>query len=123
MAQNFEFTGTVKAISDVQSGISSQGKEWQKQTIVLEDSEQYPQSIVLEAFNKSDQVAKINVGDCVKAQFNLKAKEYNGKTYQTVSLWRFDVISKCGKSTDTYTPPSFEPQCPNPEIDDDGLPF
>ena len=88
-----EFTGVVKVITPVQSGQSSKG-EWQKQTFVLEEVEdQYPNSIVLEALNKQNEMDKLQIGATVKALFNIDAKEYQGKYYGANKLYKVEVLN------------------------------
>ena len=88
-----EFTGVVRVITPVQSGQGNNG-EWQKQTFVLEEvAEQYPNKLLLEAFNKQDEIAKLQIGATIKALFNIEAKEYQGKYYGANKLYKVEVLN------------------------------
>ena len=88
-----EFTGVVRVITPVQSGQGNNG-EWQKQTFVLEEvAEQYPNKLLLEAFNKQDEIAKLQIGATIKALFNTDAKEYQGKYYGANKLYKVEVLT------------------------------
>ena len=93
MANSIQFLGFIKQVSPVQTGTSASGKNWEKQTIVIEEQGEHPASVVIEAFNKPDEVAKCKVGNEVKAHLNLRANEYQGKWYQKVDLWRVEIIT------------------------------
>ena len=88
-----KFTGIVTAISQKTTG-ESNGKKWEKQSFVLtEKKDKYPQSILIEAFNKPSEIEKIQIGDEVEVQFNMNAKEYKGVFYGSNSLWRLNVLN------------------------------
>ena len=92
-----KFTGVVKVITPKESG-DKNGKAWEKQSIVIEEvADKYPQSVLVEAFNKTEEVAKIEVGDTVDVLFNVSAKEYNGRYFGSNGLWKFDNIVKAVK--------------------------
>jgi len=93
MAQSFEFTGKVKAISQIETGVKND-KTWEKQTIVIEENneEQHKAGIVIEAFNKPDECKKCVVGAVVKAFYNPQANEWQGRYFQKNGLWKIEVL-------------------------------
>lgn len=86
MNESNKITGVIDHISE-QSGTSKAGVAYNLRTLVIREvSGQYPQGAVIEAFGgKADHV---QVGDLVDCYFNLKAREYNGKWYNTISAWK-----------------------------------
>lgn len=87
-----KFSGQVTAISEPKTGQGTKG-EWVSQTIVItEQAEKYPQSIAVEAFNKQDEVSKIQVGCTCDVFFNMEAKEYQGRWFGSNRLWKFENI-------------------------------
>ena len=65
-----KFTGIITAISAKQSGESANGKHWDKQNfVVTEQKDRYPQSLLVEAFNKSEIISKLQEGDEVEVKF------------------------------------------------------
>lgn len=114
MANEMKFTGKVTVITPQQSGETTKGT-WVKQTVIIEeDKSQYPQSVAIEAFNKSDEVAKIQVGVTCDVYFNMSAKEYQGRYFGSNNLWKFDNV--VGNSQPTV-------QQPAPQEEGNGLPF
>ena len=92
MANQMKFTGKVTVITALQSGETSKGT-WVKQSVVIEEvKDQYPQSIVIECFNKAEEVNKISVGCTCDVIFNVSAKEYQGRYFGANSLWKFENI-------------------------------
>jgi len=83
------FTGKIKQISPLTSGTSNSGKDWSKQNIWVEEiDKEYPNSMVFEAFNKPlDGFAN---GMIVNVDFNAKGSEYNGKLYNSLSIWKIE---------------------------------
>ena len=107
-----KITGKVLSIS----GIETVGQNaTEKQTIVVEETgQEYPQSVTIDALNdKVQQLAGISEGDEVTAHFNLKAREYNGRWFQNVNLWKVEKLSASNES---------KPATP-PEQDEKPLPF
>ncbi|MBP5217791.1 MAG: DUF3127 domain-containing protein [Bacteroidales bacterium] len=109
-----ELEGKIKQKLSRQSGQSSRGA-WEKQEFILEYQDgNYPADVMVTAFG-SDKVADLDryqVGDAVKVSFNLRAREYNGRWYNDVRLWK---ISPAGQNTAVQAP---APQAPAPGIDD-----
>jgi hypothetical protein len=93
-----EVKGTIKHIGDLQK-VSD---KFQKQDIVLVlDAEtKYPQLVQFQVTQANCiKLASLKIGDEVKAQFNLKGREWNGgkgtQYFNTLEIWQ---ISKEGKA-------------------------
>lgn len=86
-----KFKGRVVSIGKVQTGTSKAGKDWKKQDVVLEEEgTQYPDSLSVTFFNKE---INFSVGDLVDIDFNIKATEYNGRHYNNLSTFNWEVIN------------------------------
>lgn len=80
----FFVDGIITNVLPVQSGVGkSSGKEWHKQTAVLQTSEQYPKSIAFDMFN--DRIIPLQVGQSVHVQISLESREYQGRWYTNVN--------------------------------------
>ncbi len=97
-----EIEGRIKQKLARQSGQGAKGT-WTKQDFVLEYQDgNYPADVCLTAFG-NDKVAdldKYQVGDSIKVAFNLRAREYNGRWYNDVRVWR---ISPAGQGAPQQT--------------------
>ena len=115
-------TGVITWKSEVTTGTSQKG-EWKKMNIVLhcDNKPQGYEDIVLSVFG-ADKVDTINSvgGARVRVTFSINAKEYNGKRFNDVSLFKIEK--------DEQPAPSPAPQTrniPASELDpkDDDFPF
>lgn len=89
-----EIKGKIIAKLPTTKGVSANGKEWEKQDFVVETTEQYPKKLAITVMG-NDKIQQVPpVGSEVKVDFNHDAKEYNGKWYNSINLWKIEVISK-----------------------------
>ncbi len=64
-----------------------------KRLLIVEYAEnpQYPETISFEAVNtKTALLDNLVPGETVNVHFNLKGREYNGKYYNTLSVWKVE---------------------------------
>ena len=107
-----EVIGTITHILEQQKGTSANG-EWTKQTfVIVEDKDQYPKSIAIDVFNEKVNIPAI--GTKVNASINIDSREYQGKWYTNIGVWKMDII---GETTHEIPPPT------NEAIESDDLPF
>ena len=117
-----ELEGTLRQKLGVQSGTSARG-QWAKQEFILEFPDgNFTAQACFTAWGQ-DKVAELDkyqVGDKIKVAFNLKAREYNGRWYNDLQIWR---ISPAGAAAPTapgapaypvQSAPSFPAQTGNP---------
>ena len=132
-----ELEGTLRQKLGVQSGTSARG-QWAKQEFILEFPDgNFTAQACFTAWGqeKVAELDKYQVGDKVKVSFNLKSREYNGRWYNDLQMWR---IAPAGQAAAPSFPaqgaPSFPAptgnQAPAPTLDDmpadnpeDDLPF
>lgn len=111
-----ELEGTIRQKLGVQSGTSARGN-WAKQEFILEFPDgNFTAQACFTAWG-SDKVAELDkyqAGDRVKVSFNLKSREYNGRWYNDLQVWR---IAPAGTSAPVQAPaPSYD--APAPTVDD-----
>ena len=83
-----EIEGTVHRVLPVVKGQSARG-EWQKQEIVLEQPGDYNRKVCLSFWgDRVLDVAKLREGDKITASINLESREYNGRWFTEVRVWR-----------------------------------
>lgn len=99
-----KFEGKLTWVSSKQEGTSAAGNAWAKVDIVVtENNTAYPNELLATAWNdKLEQFAGIKVGDDVVVEFDMKVREYNGRRYQDIKLWK---IAKAGQPVQTATAP------------------
>jgi hypothetical protein len=83
-----EITGKVVQKLQVESGMSKAGKEWKKQSIVIETPGEYPKKVCFTLWgNKIDEV-QLQEGETISAKIDIESREYNGRWYTDVKAWQ-----------------------------------
>ena len=87
-----EITGKVVRLGALTEGTSARGP-WRKQDLIIETEEQYPRTVCLTCWtNQIDEIQKFAPGQSIKAQIEISSREFNGKWYTDVRVWRFDPV-------------------------------
>lgn len=79
----------------VQTGVNKENKPWKKQDFVFEDyGVMYPNVIVATIFGE-DKLARFTAkeGDLVDVDFHYKAHEHNGKWFNEISVYDFNLTT------------------------------
>lgn len=87
-----EESGRIIAALEPRSGVAkSTGNPWKVQEFVIETqtNSQYPRRMVFEVFGE-DKLNEFNiqVGENLTVSFDIDAREYNGRWYNSVRVWR-----------------------------------
>ena len=112
--------GKLSSKLSVESGTSKAGKEWKKQSFVVDTGAQYNPEICFQLFgeDKIEMLNHHNEGDQVEVSFNLSSREYNGRYFHNVDAWRIENIGASGVSAMKEAP-----EFNAPATEDDDLPF
>ena len=87
-----EITGKVVRLGALTEGTSARGP-WRKQDLIIETEEQFPKTVCLTCWtNQIDEIQKFAPGQTIKAQIDLSSREFNGKWYTDVRVWRFEPV-------------------------------
>ena len=82
----------LKAKLEPQSGVGQQsGKEWVKQTVILEETDsKYPKTIALTAWGSvQSDIDKVAIGTEMDCEIKVESREYNGKWYTDAIMLGF----------------------------------
>lgn len=93
-----EFQGIVKKLLPVRSGVSQRtGNEWKALPFVFEyfenPTDRYADSVVLETFD-TNVIDNLKEGMEVRCGFSHRTREYDGKTYNELRLYRIESVKK-----------------------------
>lgn len=104
----------------VESGTSKAGKEWKKQSFLVDTGAQYNPEICFQLFgdDKIELLNHHNEGDQIEVSFNLSSKEYNGRYFHNIDAWRIENISGTATSQNQDSP-----EFNTPSTEEDDLPF
>ena len=101
--------GRISEMSEVQSGTSRNGYEWQRMTIVLEIPG-FQGAVTKQAFQVSgdsvNDVLLYNIGDLVDVSWIMYAREWNGNWYYNVDLVKIKY------QEDAQPAPAHQPAAP-----------
>ena len=85
-----EITGKVVRLGGLTEGTSARGP-WRKQDLIIETDEQFPKTVCLTCWtNQIDEIQNMVPGQAIRAQIDISSREFNGKWYTDVRVWRFD---------------------------------
>lgn len=120
-----EIEGTISQKLPVQSGNSARGP-WAKQEFILEFPDgNFTAKACFTAWGqeKVQDLAKYQVGDKVKVSFNLKSREYNGRWYNDLQIWKIapagaQPAQPAQPAVPVQTVPPAFPQAPAPTLED-----
>lgn len=71
------------------SGNSINGK-WSKQNIIVETTGSYPKKVCFSIWNGRVDISELEIGKEYIFHCNIESKEYKGKWYTEVTLWKID---------------------------------
>lgn len=138
-----ELEGKIKTKLPAQGGTSARGA-WTRQDFVVEYQDgNFPAEACFSAWGQErvDELSRYNEGDAVKVSFNVRAREYGGRWYNDLRVWRLAAAgapqAQAAPQAAPYAAPQPAPQpqapaAPAPTIDDmpidlgtgeDDLPF
>lgn len=116
--------GTIAFMSEVQSGVAQSGNPWYRQTIVV-DVAGFNGSFRKVALQASGNVVGdlngANIGDKVEISYQVTAREWNGKWYNNVDLYKVEFLEPAMPQMQQPVAPAYPqfpqyPQQPQPQV-------
>ena len=83
-----DITGKIIAVLPTRSGTSSKGTQWSSQTAVMETHEQYQKKVAFDVLGEKITEFNLQVGEEVTVSFDINAREFNGKWFNSVNAWK-----------------------------------
>lgn len=83
-----DITGKIIAVLPTRSGTSARGTQWSSQTAVIETHEQYPKRVAFDVLGDKITEFNLQVGEEVTVSFDINAREFNGKWWNSVNAWQ-----------------------------------
>lgn len=93
-----ELIGKAIAALQVKSGVSQRtGEQWQSREYVIETQDQFKKRVCFEVFG-TDKLKEFNIrnNDLIKVHFDINAREYNGKWYNSIRAWKVEHVNPDG---------------------------
>ena len=113
--------GTIAVLGEVQSGTSQQGNPWYRQTIVVDVAGfngSYRKVALQASGNVVGDLDGAAIGDKVEISYQVTAREWNGKWYNNVDLFKVEFLEPQMQQTPAPAYPQFPqyPQQPQPQV-------
>lgn len=116
-----EIQGNISWVGTKQTGTSKNGNQWQKVSFeVTYEQGQYPHAIVFDCFD-ANIIDKLYRGLQVSVKFDISTREYNGKRYNDIRIWK-DGLHAIGGAAQQAPAPQPAPATTSTG-GDDSLPF
>ena len=80
--------GKIIVAQPIQSGVSKNGNNWQRQDFVLEIPGQYPKKVAFSVMNSNIQNFGLAVGQDVDIEIDINANEWQGKWFNSITCWK-----------------------------------
>lgn len=124
-----EFQGRIKKVLPLRSGTSQRG-EWQALPFIFEffehETDRYADTVLLETFD-TKVIENLKEGMEVICGFGHRTREYEGKTYNELRLYKIESVKKAAvaqqQTQQVAAQPAPAPQPQTQEGGDDDLPF
>lgn len=82
-----ELQGKIIVVLPERSGTSQRSNQWRSISYVLETQEQYPKKLAFDVINDKIDQLNIQLGEILTVQFDINAREYNGRWFNSVNAW------------------------------------
>lgn len=100
-----KITGKLIKILKQESGVSKAGKEWSKQSFLIDTGSEYNNEICISVFGDiMEQLQNLVIGAELECYLNISSKEYNGKYYHNITAWRIELPSNAKESSNEDLP-------------------
>ena len=125
-----ELAGKVIAVLPPKSGTSRNGNEWTVQEYVIETHDQYPRRMCFDVFG-ADKIQQFNiqVGEELNVSFDIDAREWQGRWFNSIRAWKVDRVSadqSVAPQPASFPPVNAAPAAPvdfSAQDEKDDLPF
>lgn len=114
-----EFEGRVRKILPLRSGTSkSTGNQWKALPFIFEyfenETDRYADSVLLETFD-TNVIDNLQEGMEVRCGFSHRTREYEGRTYNEVRLYKIQSIRKSQEPAAPQAPATYDNTPPPPQ--------
>lgn len=119
--------GTIAVLGEVQRGTSQSGNLWYRQTIVVDVAGfngSYRKVALQASGNIVGDLENAQIGDKVEVSYQVTAREWNGKWYNNVDLYKIEFLEPAMPQMQQPVAPAYQqnpqfpqyPQQPQPQV-------
>ena len=98
--------GQLVRILDPESGTSKAGKQWKKQSFLVNTGAQYNPEICFQLFGEEriQMLEKFNLNDNVEVFFNLYSKKFNDRYFHNIDAWKITKETIADNNPESISP-------------------
>ena len=113
--------GRITKVLSIETGTSKAGKEWKKQSFVVDTGAQYNPEVCFSLFGdeKVEMLRNYGEGQEVEVAFNVSSREFNGKYYHNLDAWKINPAGQVSAVGGAAPAPAID----DAPAEDDDLPF
>lgn len=100
-----QLTAKLIQLLPLQTGTGSNG-EWRRQDIIVETEGQYPKKVCISIWGERINDQQLQVGNTLVIDFDAESREYSGRWYTDLKVWKVAVqgITNVQTQNDTDIP-------------------
>jgi outer membrane protein W len=122
-----ELKGKITQLLEPQTGEGKNGT-WKKQQVIMETFGEYPKKVCVLVWGEKIPASILKVGNEINASLDIESREYNGRWYTDVKVWKMDLLTDAKPETNdggwgTANEGNTEPPMPTHDFDGGDLPF
>jgi hypothetical protein len=99
-----KLTGTIHKVLPLATGESRNGV-WKKQEFILQTDDQFPKQICCTVWGEKIDEKIIKPGTPVTISADIESREYNGRWYTEVKVWRFENAASSAPAASAKSAP------------------
>lgn len=106
-----ELIGKIISVLEKRTGVAKlTGTPWAVQSYVLETHNQYPRKMCFEVFGEDKiNLFAIKAGEELTVSFDIDAREYQGRWYNTMRAWDVKRVAKGNETNNIHDVPVLDP--------------
>lgn len=110
-----ELVAIYKGHTNIESGVSQNGQNWKRTTMLLQTIENRPREVAITcSFKMVDELNKHKPGTALKVKCDADSHEFQGKYYTELRAWDIKPAYQPAPTTETAAPAEAAPAAAEP---------
>ncbi len=100
-----EIQGQIIEVLPLKEGTTQKGTSWKSQEYVIQTHEDYPRKCCFQVYGE-EKINKFSIkkGEDLSVSFDIDAREYQGRWYNTIRAWKVERVSSNNTSEGLQEP-------------------
>lgn len=97
-----EIEGKLIKILPIETGVTSSGNLWEKQSIIVDNNHFFESPICFSIFSTNIDFSILKIGTKVLVDFEIESKESNGKWYNNINVFTLKIFDEKNSIAETF---------------------